>query len=71
MQDRDSFYYRAIRTKRGDALKAQYDLKQPLPEPLAKTLFELDRQEGTVVRAPRTLDQSRQKSLKRIDGLTD
>jgi hypothetical protein len=50
MQDRDSFYYRAIRTKLGDALRAQYDLKQPLPEPLAKTLFELDRQEGTVVR---------------------
>jgi len=51
MQDRDSFYYRAIRTKRGDALKALYDLKQPLPEPLAKTLFELDRQEGVAVRA--------------------
>ena len=45
MHDRDSFYYRAIRTKLGDALKAQYDLKQPLPEPLAKALLELDRQE--------------------------
>jgi hypothetical protein len=50
MHDRDSFYYRAIRTKLGDALKAQYDLKQPLPEPLAKALLELDRQEGVAVR---------------------
>jgi hypothetical protein len=29
MQDRDSFYYRAIRTKLGD--REQYDLKVPLP----------------------------------------
>jgi hypothetical protein len=29
MQDRDSFYYRAIRTKPGD--REQYDLKVPLP----------------------------------------
>jgi hypothetical protein len=31
MYDRDSFYYRAIRTKIGDALRAQYDLSLPLP----------------------------------------
>jgi hypothetical protein len=31
MQDRDSFYYRAIRTKLGDARKAQHDLNDPLP----------------------------------------
>jgi hypothetical protein len=31
MHDRDSFYYRAIRTKLGDALRAQYDLKEPQP----------------------------------------
>ena len=43
MQDRDSFYYRAIRTKIGDALRAQYDVKEPLPEPLAKILLELGR----------------------------
>jgi hypothetical protein len=50
MQDQDSFYYRAIRTKLGNALKAQYDLKQPLPEPLAKGLLEIDRQEGVAIR---------------------
>jgi hypothetical protein len=50
MHDRDSFYYRAIRTKLGDALRAQYDLKEPLPESLATVLFELDRQEGAAIR---------------------
>jgi hypothetical protein len=45
MQDRDSFYYRAIRTKLGDVAKTQYDLKEPLPETLAKALFELYEQE--------------------------
>jgi hypothetical protein len=34
MHNRDSFYYRAIRTKLGDALRAQYDLSEPLPEAL-------------------------------------
>jgi hypothetical protein len=46
MQDRDSFYYRAIRTKLGDTLKAQYDLKQPLPEPLTRALLKLDQPKG-------------------------
>jgi hypothetical protein len=38
MEDRDSFYYRAIRTKLGDASRAQYDL---LPDTPTKALFEL------------------------------
>jgi hypothetical protein len=38
MEDRDSFYYRAIRTKVGDAPRAQYDL---LPDTPTKALFEL------------------------------
>jgi hypothetical protein len=38
MDDRDSFYYRAIRTKLGDAPRAQYDL---LPDTPTKALFEL------------------------------
>jgi hypothetical protein len=39
MQDRDSFYYRAIRTKLGDAQGD--DPKEPLPETPTKALFEL------------------------------
>jgi hypothetical protein len=46
MQDRDSFYYRAIRTKVGNEPKARYDLSQPLPEPLVKALRELDEPKG-------------------------
>jgi hypothetical protein len=57
MQDRDSFYYRAIRTKIGDALRAQYDVKEPLPEPLAKILLELDSEGVPVVEADRHEDQ--------------
>jgi hypothetical protein len=53
MQDRDSFYYRAIRTKIGDALRAQYDVKEPLPEPLAKILLEFDSEGVPVVEADR------------------
>jgi hypothetical protein len=41
MQDRDSFYYRAIRTKLGDAARTQYDLNEPLPDTPTKALFEL------------------------------
>jgi hypothetical protein len=50
MQDRDSFYYREIRTKIGDALRAQYDVKEPLPEPLTKILLELDRRAFRLLR---------------------
>jgi hypothetical protein len=45
MQDLDSFYYRVIRTKRGDAPRTQYDLTEPLPETPTKALFELYEQE--------------------------
>jgi hypothetical protein len=41
MQDQDSFYYRAIRTKLGELARTQYDLKEPLPETPTKALFEL------------------------------
>ena len=46
MHDRDSFYYRAIRTKLGDALRAQYDLSEPLPQPLTEALLNLDQPKG-------------------------
>jgi hypothetical protein len=45
MQDLDSFYYRAIRTKLGDAARMQYDLKEPLPDAPIKALFKLYEQE--------------------------
>jgi hypothetical protein len=35
---RDSFYYRAIRTRIGAALKAQFDLSQPMPERITALL---------------------------------
>jgi hypothetical protein len=46
MQDRDSFYYRAIRTKLSGASRAQHDLNDPRPGILRKPLSELGRQEG-------------------------
>jgi hypothetical protein len=47
MQDRpddftDSFYYRAIRTRIGAALQAQYDLAKPLPDRISDLLAKLD-----------------------------
>jgi hypothetical protein len=42
MHDRDSFYYRAIRTKIGDALRAQYDLSLPVPHTFLALLMQLD-----------------------------
>jgi hypothetical protein len=35
---RDSFYYRAIRTRLGAALRAQFDLSQPLPDRITSLL---------------------------------
>ena len=45
MQDQDSFYYRAIRTKLGNALKKQ-SVKDSLTETLTKLWSELDEQDG-------------------------
>lgn len=47
MQDRpddfrDSFYFRAIRTRIGAALQAQYDLEKPLPDRISDLLSKLD-----------------------------
>jgi hypothetical protein len=42
MQRRENLFYSAIRTKIGDALKAQYDLNEPLPERLTRALLALD-----------------------------
>jgi hypothetical protein len=42
MYDRDSSYYRANRTKIGDALRAQYDLSLPLPHTFLALLMQLD-----------------------------
>ena len=41
---RDSFYYRAIRTRIGAALKAQFDLSQPMPERITALLALLGRE---------------------------
>jgi hypothetical protein len=45
MQHQDSFYYLAIRTKLGDALRAKYHLNEPLPKRFIKTFLELDQRE--------------------------
>ena len=39
-----TFYHRVIQTKIGGALRAQYDLSQPLPGKLSTLLTELDKQ---------------------------
>jgi hypothetical protein len=49
---KDSFYYRAIRTKIGAALRAQYDLTEPLPDRLAELLGELEQREDGKAVAP-------------------
>jgi hypothetical protein len=41
---RDSFYYRAIRTRIGAALRAQFDVSQPLPERIAALLTRLGKE---------------------------
>jgi hypothetical protein len=51
MQDRpddfrDSFYYRAIRTRIGAALEAQYDLAKPLPDRISDLLVRLDQSDA-------------------------
>jgi hypothetical protein len=43
---RDSFYYRAIRTRIGAALRAQYDLSQPLPARITALLALLGKENG-------------------------
>jgi hypothetical protein len=35
---RDSFYYRAIRTRIGAALRAQFNMSQPLPDRITALL---------------------------------
>lgn len=37
-----TFYHRAIQTSLGSALRAQYDLAEPLPDKLTRLLHELD-----------------------------
>jgi hypothetical protein len=39
---RDSFYYRAIRTKLGEGLRQSHDLTEPMPDRLAQLLRELE-----------------------------
>jgi hypothetical protein len=41
---RDSFYYRAIRTRIGAALRAQFDLSQPLPDRITALLTRLGKE---------------------------
>jgi hypothetical protein len=44
---RDSFYYRAIRTRIGAALRAQFDMSQPLPERITALLTRLGKDDGS------------------------
>jgi hypothetical protein len=46
MQDQDSFYYRAICTKRSDAKRKQPGLRGSQRETLTKLWFEVDEQDG-------------------------
>jgi hypothetical protein len=46
----DSFYYRAIRTKIGEALRSQLVPTEPPPERLLDLLQELDQLKGDDVR---------------------
>jgi hypothetical protein len=41
---KDSFYYRAIRTRIGAALRAQFDMSQPLPDRIAALLAVLGKE---------------------------
>jgi hypothetical protein len=43
---RDSYYYRAIRTRIGAALRAQFDLSQPLPDRITALLTVLGKENG-------------------------
>ena len=51
---RDSFYYRAIRTRIGAALRAQFDLSQPLPDRITALLARLDKEHGGAAPAEAT-----------------
>jgi hypothetical protein len=44
---RDSFYYRAIRTRIGAALRAQFDMSQPLPERITALLTRLGKEDAS------------------------
>jgi hypothetical protein len=43
---KDSFYYRAIRTRIGAALRAQFDMSQPLPDRITALLGMLGKENG-------------------------
>ena len=62
-----TFYQRAIQTSIGSALRAQYDLSEPLPERLADLLRDLDDMEhGGGPEAP---DAPRAKATGRRDDV--
>jgi hypothetical protein len=39
-----TFYHRAMQTHIGRALRARYDLSQPMPDKLAQLVMQIDRQ---------------------------
>jgi hypothetical protein len=49
---RDSFYYRAIRTRIGAALRAQFDVSQPLPDRITALLTLLGKDNDDVAPEP-------------------
>ncbi len=42
---KDSFYYRAVRTRIGAALRAQFDVSQPLPDRITALLTLLGKED--------------------------
>jgi hypothetical protein len=43
-----TFYHRAIQTHIGRALRARYDLSQPMPDKLAQLVMQIDRRDERI-----------------------
>jgi hypothetical protein len=51
----DSYYYRAIRTGIGRALRTKFKVKEPLTDRIKKLLLELDEQSGASARSKKNV----------------
>ena len=58
----DTFYYRAIRTKIGEALRDRLVPKEPLPERLLDLVQQVERPRGDDIRGTEDQQQSVEKS---------
>lgn len=54
-----TFYHRAIQTSLGSALRAQYNLSEPLPDRLSQLLHELEELDRDESETPREQRASR------------